>query len=79
VWTAQRRRALATGVALAWVLLTGPSRAFALNPALDVGQYAHTAWRIRDGFTKGTITAIAQTPDGYAKSPAEDVKAVEET
>jgi len=65
VWTAQIRRALATGVALAWVLLTGPSRAFALNPALDVGQYAHTAWRIRDGFSKGTITAIAQTPDGY--------------
>jgi signal transduction histidine kinase/ligand-binding sensor domain-containing protein len=39
--------------------------AFALNPALDISQYAHTAWRIRDGFTKGVIDAIAQTPDGY--------------
>jgi len=39
--------------------------AFALNPALDVNQYAHTAWRIRDGFPKGQIIAIAQTSDGY--------------
>src|SRR3984957_12769279 len=38
---------------------------FALNPALDVSQYAHTAWKIRDGFAKGSIIAIAQTPDGY--------------
>ena len=43
----------------------GVRRAFALNPALDVSQYAHTAWRIRDGFFKGAITSIAQTPDGY--------------
>jgi len=40
-------------------------RAFALDPSLDVSQYAHTAWRIREGFTKGYIDAIAQTPDGY--------------
>jgi PAS domain S-box-containing protein len=39
--------------------------AFALNPALDVSQYAHTAWKIRDGFAKGSIIAIVQTPDGY--------------
>jgi signal transduction histidine kinase/ligand-binding sensor domain-containing protein len=38
---------------------------FALNPALDVSQYAHTAWKIREGFFKGTIVAIAQTQDGY--------------
>ena len=37
----------------------------ALDPSLDVSQYAHTAWKIRDGFTPGTINAIAQTPDGY--------------
>jgi ligand-binding sensor domain-containing protein/signal transduction histidine kinase len=36
-----------------------------LNPALDVSQYAHTSWKIRDGFTKGQINSIAQTPDGY--------------
>jgi len=39
--------------------------AFALNAALDARQYIHTAWKVRDGFTKGTITSIAQTPDGY--------------
>jgi PAS domain S-box-containing protein len=41
------------------------ARALALDPALDVNQYAHTAWKIRDGFSKGAIDAIAQTPDGY--------------
>src|SRR5262249_3450353 len=37
----------------------------ALNPALDVSQYAHTAWKIRDGFAKGRINSVVQTPDGY--------------
>jgi signal transduction histidine kinase/ligand-binding sensor domain-containing protein len=39
--------------------------AFALDPSLDISQYAHTAWRVRDGFAKGFIYTIAQTPDGY--------------
>src|SRR6266849_579012 len=53
--------------AIVWLasLLACCSCAFALNPALDVSQYAHTAWKIRDGFTKGIIESIAQTPDGY--------------
>jgi PAS domain S-box-containing protein len=46
-------------------MLIARTCAFALNPALDVSQYAHTAWKIRDGFSKGSIIAIAQTPDGY--------------
>src|SRR6202166_3374523 len=46
------------------MLMAGPCM-FALNPALDVSQYAHTAWKIRDGFAKGSILSIAQTPDGY--------------
>jgi len=50
---------------LAGVLLLCCTDAFALNPALDVSQYAHTTWKIRDGFTQGQIVAIAQTPDGY--------------
>ena len=45
------------------VLVGGP--AFALDPGLDVDQYVHTSWKIRDGFAKSTIHAIAQTPDGY--------------
>jgi PAS domain S-box-containing protein len=40
-------------------------RTFALDPTLDVSQYAHTAWKIRDGFAKGEIVFIAQTSDGY--------------
>jgi len=60
-----RRRALAAGVLLAGLMLLCCPGAFALDPALDVSQYAHTAWRIRDGFTKGKIQSIAQTPDGY--------------
>src|SRR3984957_10445683 len=39
--------------------------AFALNPSLEINQYAHKAWTIREGFFKSTINAIAQTPDGY--------------
>ena len=39
--------------------------AFALNPAADISQYAHTTWTVRDGFTKGNIYAMTQTPDGY--------------
>ena len=39
--------------------------AFALDPSLDVSQYTHTAWRIREGFPKARISAFAQTSDGY--------------
>jgi len=49
---------------LAGVLIAGTC-AFALNPTLDVSQYAHTSWKIRDGFANGSILSIAQTPDGY--------------
>ena len=47
------------------MLLAWGRGAYALDPALDVSQYAHTAWKIRDGFTQGFISCIAQTPDGY--------------
>jgi signal transduction histidine kinase/ligand-binding sensor domain-containing protein len=60
----QGRDVVALGTVLA-CMLAWCSYAFALNPALDVSQYAHTAWKIRDGFSKGVITSIAQTPDGY--------------
>ncbi len=39
--------------------------ASALDPSLDINQYAHKAWTVRDGFFTGAINAIAQTPDGY--------------
>jgi hypothetical protein len=42
-----------------------PRPAFSLDPSLDVSQYAHTTWKVRDGFVKGVLTSLAQTPDGY--------------
>ncbi len=59
-----RERTLCAVGALLFVLLTCGC-AFALDPSLDMSQYAHTAWKVRDGFSKGIITSIAQTPDGY--------------
>jgi len=50
---------------LSGLLLVCSLGSYALNPELDVSQYAHTVWRVRDGFTRGAIVAIAQTPDGY--------------
>jgi ligand-binding sensor domain-containing protein len=59
------RNGVAPGIVLVWVLLAWCPPALALDPSLDLSQYAHTAWKVRDGFTKGFITSIAQTPDGY--------------
>jgi ligand-binding sensor domain-containing protein len=47
------------------ILLACCPCASALNPSLDINQYAHTAWTIRDGLFKGIVTSTAQTPDGY--------------
>jgi len=47
------------------ILLGSWSCAFALDPSLDVGQYAHTAWKVSQGFSKGVIFSMAQTADGY--------------
>src|SRR5208337_3228473 len=47
------------------ILLASSVCAFALDPSLDISQYAHTAWTAREGFSMGNIYAIAQTPDGY--------------
>ena len=63
--SANIERVSTSAVVLGVLLLCGSSSALALNPALDVSQYAHTAWRVREGFTKGPINAIAQTLDGY--------------
>ena len=61
----RRRRGIAHGIVLAGILLAWCPAAPALNPSLDANQYAHTSWKLRDGFTKGQIISIAQTPDGY--------------
>ena len=61
----RRRHIVALGAVLTGMLMAWRPGAFALNPAVEVSQYAHMAWRIRDGFSKGIISSIAQTPDGY--------------
>jgi signal transduction histidine kinase/ligand-binding sensor domain-containing protein len=53
------------GLVLVSAALVSARGAMALDPALDVSQYAHTAWKVRDGFVEGEINAVAQTPDGY--------------
>jgi ligand-binding sensor domain-containing protein/signal transduction histidine kinase len=60
-----RRFVIPLGPVCAFLLLACCPAAFALNPSLDVSQYSHTSWKIRDGFPKGEISSIAQTPDGY--------------
>jgi ligand-binding sensor domain-containing protein len=37
----------------------------ALNPDRKISQYAHTAWRVQDGYFNGQPTSFAQTSDGY--------------
>src|SRR6266699_793115 len=61
----QRRDVVVLRALLFCILLVSGPCAFASDPSLDVSQYAHTAWKIRDGFSEGFITSIAQTPDGY--------------
>jgi signal transduction histidine kinase/ligand-binding sensor domain-containing protein len=62
---ARSQNAVVFGAVLTGILLACRPCAFALNPALDVSQYVHTSWKVRDGFSKGVIHSIAQTPDGY--------------
>jgi signal transduction histidine kinase/ligand-binding sensor domain-containing protein len=47
------------------IVLVWCACAFALDPSLDISQYAHTEWTAGAGLTTGKINAIAQTPDGY--------------
>ena len=50
---------------LACAALICGQTAFALDPSLDISQYARTTWRVQNGFSLGNIYAMAQTPDGY--------------
>lgn len=50
---------------LASALLGPPLPALALDPPLQISQYAHTSWTTREGAELGLVYAMAQTPDGY--------------
>jgi signal transduction histidine kinase/ligand-binding sensor domain-containing protein len=52
-------------IALGCLLLAWCPAVSALDPTLDLNQYSHTVWRAREGFTRGYIVSMAQTPDGY--------------
>jgi len=56
---------LALGTLLAVTQLAECPRAFALNPASQVSQYAHSSWRVQDGAFRGAPMAVTQTTDGY--------------
>src|ERR1700745_3572603 len=58
-------RTVQLSILLPVILLAWSACAFALDPSLDVSQYAHTMWKFRDGITKGAVFSIAQTSDGY--------------
>ena len=59
------KAALALSTIFTLTFLLGSSPALALDPSLEISQYAHTSWTVRDGFSMGNIYAMAQTPDGY--------------
>jgi PAS domain S-box-containing protein len=59
------RRVFVLGTVLASLLLVALPRALALDPERRISQYAHTAWRVRDGVFGGAPSAITQTTDGY--------------
>jgi signal transduction histidine kinase/ligand-binding sensor domain-containing protein len=60
-----RAAARAAVILVIGVVLGGWHAACGLDAALDINEYAHTAWTVRDGFSLGNIYAMAQTPDGY--------------
>src|SRR5262245_3239703 len=47
------------------ILCLLPRPASALDPDRRLSQYAHFAWRVQDGFFKGSPQRIVQTQDGY--------------
>ncbi len=38
---------------------------FAIDPNRTLSQYIHSSWGVDKGFPGGSVTSIAQTPDGY--------------
>ncbi|HEX5082845.1 MAG TPA: two-component regulator propeller domain-containing protein, partial [Blastocatellia bacterium] len=55
-------RSLSLGFLLLFFFATP---AWAVDPKTRISQYAHTAWRVRDGDFSGAPNAITQTKDGY--------------
>ena len=63
--TRNRKRQLTIKGLIVFILLVICPSALSLNPTLEVSQYAHASWKVREGFSNGRIRSIAQTTDGY--------------
>jgi len=59
------RHPVVLSVTLFFIVVVWCACALALDPSLDVNQYSHTAWKVREGFPKSAIFSIGQTTDGY--------------
>jgi ligand-binding sensor domain-containing protein/signal transduction histidine kinase len=54
------------GLALAGLVVVCHSvSVFAIDPNRMLSQYIHNSWGVDKGFPGGSVTSIAQTPDGY--------------
>jgi hypothetical protein len=69
MWPARRNKAeVLPGlllIRLAFVSAFACLPGWALNPERLISQYAHSAWRVQDGFVTGFPESLAQTTDGY--------------
>jgi len=67
--TCHRLRATSSGAfrarACVLLFLGAPSGALALDPGKAITQYMHDVWRTEQGLPQNTVTAVAETPDGY--------------
>src|SRR5277367_2135970 len=50
---------------LFFLLLHAATSVWAVDPDRRISQYAHTAWRTKDGVFSGSPIVTAQTTDGY--------------
>jgi signal transduction histidine kinase/ligand-binding sensor domain-containing protein len=52
-------------LALAFLLLLAPIAQASLDPSKDITQFVHQSWGSEQGLPQSSVTAIAQTQDGY--------------
>ena len=61
----RERRGVFAWAIVALVLLCFTRLAHAIDPNRVISQYSHDEWGEKRGFIGGSVSAIAQTPDGY--------------
>src|SRR5262245_16215304 len=60
-----RRPAGRSAALLFAILLACCECALALDPSLQISQYGHHAWTVREGFFESGVLSLAQGADGY--------------